>query len=379
MARLYDTNSAETNKLWSRRLWHEYRIGDAVFNPKIGLTGSDPTKSAFVYIDDLEKAEGDRVRTILALQMDDVPGTLGDEVLEGKEDDITTATFDLVIDQIRHGVRTAGRMNRQRVTFNTMEIAKSRLRDWWKNRRAVMAVNHLCGNTRQSNLRYTGNNTPQAPDDKHIYRVGQGLGASNDETVGADDTALMDFDVIDELVTIAEQSDPPIAPFQIDGGEYYGLLMHPDCIADLRNVNSQWYDIMTKALQGGQFAGNPLFTRALGMWRGCLIFSEPHIVRGTNSSTAAAVDTARRNVFIGAGSLVMAYGRRQKGQKEQMYWHSGSWDHGDKYYASAASILGFASPYFTLDGTQRDYAKIVVTAYTTSRINDAKDLHQKYA
>jgi N4-gp56 family major capsid protein len=379
MARFYDASSNETVKLWSRKLWVEHRKADAIYNPKLGFTGDDWKSNAFVMVDDAEKTEGDRIRTTMVFQLGDAPGVIGDEVLEGKEDSLDSTTYDLNIDQVRHGVQTGGRMNRQRVAFDTLETAKGLLRDWWKNRRAVMAVNHLCGNSRQTNKRFTGNNTPNEPDTNHIYRINQGLGASNDQTVGADSTALMDLDVIDELVTIAEQLTPPIAPYVVDDNEYYGLLLHPNQMADLRKTSSQWYDVMKAALQGGESNKNPLFTRASGKWRNVLIFVEPHIVQGKDSGTGAAVTGTRRAVFFGAGCLVMGYGRREKGAEEQFYWHSGTWDHGDKYYASAAAVLGFGSPRFTVAGTPRDYGKIVVVSSSADRVTGSGDLHQKYA
>ena len=129
---------------------------------------------------------------------------------------------------------------------------------------------------------------------------------------------------------------------------------------------------------GGEVRNNPFFSRALGKWGNVLIFREPHIVRGTHSSTAAAVDNSRRCVFFGAGALTMGYGRREKGAEEQFYWHSGTWDHGDKYYASAACVCGFGSPRFTVSGTARDYGKIVVTCYSRERVAASDDLHQVY-
>lgn len=382
MARYYDASSNETVKLWSRKLWVEHRKSDAIYNTKLrGLAGEDWKKNAFVTLDEAEKSEGDRIRTTMAFQLTSSPGVIGDEVLEGKEASPDTSTFDFLIDQVRQGVQTGGRMNRQRVTFDVLEVAKGLLRDWWKDRRAVMAINHLCGNTRQTNIKYNGNNAPQAPDDLHHYHVGYGMvatGSGTDELVGADATLMFDLNIIDELVTIAEQLTPPIAPFEIDGNEYYGILVHPNVMGDLRKTSSQWYDVMKAALQGGEARNNPFFTRAEGKWRNTLIFTEPHIVRGTNSTTAAAVTNTRRNVFFGAGALAVGYGRRERGAEEQFYWHSGTWDHGDKYYASAAAIVGAKCPRFTISGTARDYGKIVVTSYSADRVSGSADLHQLY-
>lgn len=373
MAAYYDANSAETVKLWSKRLWSEHRVADSVFNPKLGLTGDDPDTNAFVLIDNMQKTEGDEVTIPIVLELDGATtrGTIGDEILEGKEAEITTSTMKMKIDEARIGVRTRGRMNNQRVTFDTFEVSKKKLSNLWKQRRAVCAINHLCGNTTQTDLAYTGLNTVQAADSQHIYRVNQGLGASDDQTVKADTTAKFDVNVIDELVTIAEQVTVPIAPFMLGGNPYYGMFVHPNQIRDLRNKSSQHYAAMLAALQGGRIDGNPLFTRAIGMWRNVLLFSEPYLTQGIHSSTGAYQSDTRRAVFFGAGALAIAYGRHDSGSKEHFRWYSGSWDHGAKYYASASMIWGVKAPRYTIAGTARDYGKIVVTTYAKEAISGA--------
>ena len=375
MAEYYDTGDPETVKLWSKKLWREFRKADAVFDPKNGFIGEDYTANPFVMIDEAENSAGDRVRTNFIQQLEG-RGVIGDAVLEGKEEPPVTSTHDIVIDEQIHGVKTRGKMSQQRVTFDAMKEAKNLLRDWWKRRRAVSVVNHLCGYTVQTDLAYSGLNAPQAPDDQHIYRINQGLGTSNDQTVAADTTATFDVPIVDELVTIAELLTPPIAPFVIDGNEYYGFLLHPDVVADLRDANAEWYKTMQNALQGGQVRNNPIFNRALGMWRNVLFFSEPRITQGVNSSTGATVANTRRCVFFGAGAMQIAYGRRERGSEEHYSWHNGTWDHGRKYYASAGMIWGCNATRFTINGTARDYGKIVVTAYSAPRLTGLVNIDQ---
>lgn len=375
MAELYLPTSPETAKLWSKRLWSEYRIADAVWNEKHGFVGNNPDENPFCVIDDPSRSVGDEVTITLSLQLSG-RGVIGDDVLEGKEIPIETETFRFKIDEQVQGVKTRGRMNAQRVHFDTLEEGKRKLKDWWKTRRAVTVVNHLCGYTAQSDLAYTGNNAVAAPDSLHIYRQGSGLGAGDDQTVGADNTRKFSIEQLDELVTIAEQLPIPIRPFIIGGNPYYGYLVHPNAVADLRDTSGKWFDVMKSALSGGKFDGNPIFTRALGMWRNVLLFSEPHITRGVHSGTGASVDNARRNVFFGAGAIVIGYGRFDRGGKEHFRWYNGTWDHGRKYYASAGMVWGVKATRFNDNGTARDYGKIVHTVYAADRVANLGDVGQ---
>lgn len=380
MAEFYDINDQSTNKLWSKELWSQFRHSDAVFDDRHGFLGKDPDSNAFVLVDDMMKSTGDEVTITIRHQVAPSRGVIGDEVLEGKEFSITTKPFKFHIDDQLHGWQSRGIMNGQRVKFDTLEESKNGLLDWWKTRRAVAAVNHLCSNTRQTDVAYTGLNAVQAIDTGHIYRVNQGLGASNDQTVGADATAKFDVNIIDDLVTIAESSDVPIKPFMFKGAPHYGMFIHPYSAADLRASSSKWYDVMKSALQGGYLDDNPLFTRAMGVWRNVIIFVEPYIVQGTHSGTSAAVSNSRRNVFFGAGALALAYGRTERGTLEHFRWHNGTWDHGRKFYGSAGCVWGMAAPRFEdPDGTTRANGRIICTCYSLERITSSyPDKGQSY-
>lgn len=369
MAEYYDITAPETTKLWSKQFWRVFRKSDAIWDPKFGFVGKDYETSPIVEVDDFEKSAGDEVTIPLGFQFGG-DGVVGDQVLEGNEEAIDTQTFKFKIDDQAHGWRSRGIMSGQRVRFDIVKESMNFLKDWWKSRRAVSAVNHLCGNTRQTNMAFTANNTPQAPDTNHIYRLGAagGLGVGDDATVGGDTTAKFDLNILSKLITISESLQVPIRPFIYKGNPYYGCFVHPFVVEDLIATGTQWYDIMTKALQGGARDGNPLFTRALGMWRNVLIFVEPHLVQGTSNAGAAVANT-RRCVFFGAGALAMAYGRQERGTFEKMRWHSGTYDHGRKYYGSAGMVWGMKSPRHTINGTARDYGKIVFTVYTQDRLS----------
>src|ERR1700759_1580462 len=65
---------------------------------------------------ELNKAEGDRIRFGLRNQLQG-GGVQGDNTLEGNEESLETAYQDIIIDQLRHAVRSKGKMSEQRVPF----------------------------------------------------------------------------------------------------------------------------------------------------------------------------------------------------------------------------------------------------------------------
>ena len=58
--------------------------------------------------DDTSKGAGDRIRTILRMQLTG-RGIQGDGTLEGNEEALVTYTDNVLIDQLRHAVRSGGR------------------------------------------------------------------------------------------------------------------------------------------------------------------------------------------------------------------------------------------------------------------------------
>lgn len=367
MAEFYLADDPSTQKLWGRKVWRGYRRGDAFWDEKNGLVGTDETRHPIVMLDDFEKGPGDELTQTFIHQIGG-RGVVGDEQLEGKETTIDSVTFKMKVDSLAHAVRTRGRMNGQRVHFKPMEEAENMLREWAKKRRSVGMINHLCGNSRQTDLAYTWNNTVSEPDSEHIYRINQGLGSSNDQTVGADNTAKLTIGLIDTLLDYAESSTPPLLPFYIDGNPYYGMIIHPWSASDLR-ASTDYKDIQTAALQGGLITKNPIFTRANGVYRNVIILTDHHVPQGKHSGTGAAVANTRRNVFFGAGAVAMGYGRPVPGEDgDHMKWTKATWDFGRKFGAAVELCAGMKSINFKdPTGTVRDLGRIVVTTYTQDR------------
>ncbi len=363
----YDTTDPETVKLWAKKVWYDWRLSSSFFNPKYKFVGDDPETNPIVEINDFEGGPGDEI-TYTLLHLIGGRGAIGAEQLEGRGQVQDSSTFKMKVDILRQEVKVPGALiNPQRVPWKVMKETSRALRAWFDERREVIVANHMCGNSRQTDLAYTGLNTVNEPDTQHIYRVGLGLGTSNDQSLTSSN--VFDVDIIPELINIAETQTPPMKPWVLNGNPYWGLWLHPNVIQQLRKTSTKWYDEAKAALQGGMVQGNPIFSRALGMKHNVLIFSEPKITQGKNSSTGLPVSNTRRNVFFGAGALMMGYGVLSKsGDGDRLSWSSAATDHGMKLFTAATMCMGAKTIRAAdLTNTARDLGRIVVVSYAAEQ------------
>ena len=86
----YGVNDAEAVKLWSRKTMHE-----ALKMTYVSRFIGEDSNSIVVMQDDLQKGPGDRIRTVLRMQLTGA-GVQGDNTLEGNEEALVTYTDQLV-------------------------------------------------------------------------------------------------------------------------------------------------------------------------------------------------------------------------------------------------------------------------------------------
>lgn len=89
-----------------------------------------PTSASIIQVrDETSKSAGDKITYGLRMQLSG-NGVIGDGTLEGSEEALTTFSDAVIVNQLRHAVRSAGRMTQQRVPFVIRDEALSGLRDW---------------------------------------------------------------------------------------------------------------------------------------------------------------------------------------------------------------------------------------------------------
>jgi N4-gp56 family major capsid protein len=316
-----------------------------------------PTSASVIQIkDETQKSAGDKVTYGLRMQLSGA-GVIGDGTLEGSEESLTTYSDAVVINQLRHAVRSAGRMSQQRVPFNIRDEALSGLRDWWTDRIDFSGFNQLCGYMPQTDTRYTGLQTVTAPDTNHIKTMHSSAG---DENITSSDTITLL--IFDKAVEAARTLSPAIRPVMVGGKPFYVSFIHPYQVTDLRTSSStgQWLDIQKAAMTGGEVEDNPIFDGSLGVYNGVILHSDYRVTQGSNSSTNAAITTVRRGLFAGAQAGMCAFGRDSG--PERYTWVEELFDYENELGVSAGLIWGLKKTVFN----SLDYATIVLSSYATT-------------
>lgn len=344
----WGVGSPEAVKLWSRKLFQEAL--SQTYAKRFMGKGSG---SLCQIVEDTSKGPGDRVRVTLRMLLSGA-GIEGDGTLEGNEEALTTYTDNVLIDQLRHAVRSGGKMSEQRIPFSVREEARAGLTDWWADRIDTAFFNQLAGNTAQTDTRYTGHNVTAAPSTNRFFRAGDGstgavgniiaATATSESTLGSH-TASAQFKLthIDHLVKEAKSPSgdaPIIRPVRQGSGEYYVMFLAPEQVIDLKTRATAgevtWYDAQKAAMQGGRVDNNPIFTGALGIYNNVVLHESTRVPFAANGTTT--VTDAKRAIFCGAQASAMAFGRGFG--PSRMSWTEELFDYRNQLGVSAGMISG---------------------------------------
>lgn len=350
----YGVNHALAVKLWQKGLMAEVLKKTQVQ----AFVGS--TSSSLVQVkSETARQAGDRVTFGLRMQLSG-DGVEGDATLEGQEEALTTYADHVVIDQLRHAVRSGGRMSEQRVPFSVRAEARDGLADWWADRIDDCFFNQICGYTPANGTSRDGNNTIAAPDAAHqIWASG-----SSDEALTS--SHRFSLSLLDRAVERAKTLSPAIRPLKIGGKDHYVCFLHPYQVTDLRQDGAAaggWLDLQKAALQGGQVADNPIFTGALGVYNGVILHEAQRVTPGVNSGSGAPEADVRRAVFCGAQAAAIAYGQNADGQGTARFsWVEEMFDYKNSLGVSAGSIFGIKKTRFN----GADFGSIVISTYAVA-------------
>ena len=351
----YGVNDALAVKLWAKRLFAE-ALKETFINDLMG-TGSD---SVIQIKSETNKSEGDQITIGLRAQLAGA-GVQGDGTLEGNEEALTTYSDTVVIDQLRHAVRSAGKMSEQRVPFSVRNEAKLGLQDWWADRLDTWFFNQVCGYTPQTDTRYTGNQATAAPGTSSQIWSESGTSSDADLDNVGDNMTLA---VIDAAVVLAKTRTLPIRPATIRGRKCYAFIMHPYQVRDLRQASSgqTWMDIQRALVEGGfkSEKESPIFKGGsmVGYYNGCLLLESTRVTQGAVTTTADT-DT-RRAVLLGAQAAAFAYG--QKNGATEMSWVEEMFDYENQLGVSAGMIAGLNKLQFN----GYDHGVIVASTYAAA-------------
>jgi N4-gp56 family major capsid protein len=335
--------------------------------------GSTSTESLVSLRNEIGKDAGDRVTIGLRMQLTG-RGVTGDATLEGQEEALTTYSDNVYIDQLRHAVRSGGKMSEQRVPFEVREEAMSGLRDWWADRLDTALFNQLAGATTQQTQAngtqstsidnaFSGNQVALAPstgavstNPSNLVICDQNGGSFSEASLSA--TFKLNLADIDRVVAKAKTLTPAIRPLKVNGDNKYVLFVHPQQTYQLRtNTNTgQWNDIAKAQLTGGKIADNPLITGMLGTYNNVMLVEDVRVPLASTSAPSSGV-SYRRGVFCGAQAAAIAFGNG--GSDTNMQWHEELFDYQNQLGVSAGLIFGLKKMVFN----SLDFGTIVMSSY----------------
>lgn len=190
-------------------------------------------------------------------------GVTSGQILEGNEERLVTHSNTVTLEQYRHAVRDDGALSRQRAMFEISDESRVAIKDWMTER-----IDQL-----QFDALGIGAGTTVEPS-KIFYRTG----ASTFLATGTAATARNALSAANSTLTLnfisfikawaktgGNRQQTPLRPVKVMGKDYYVLLVHPDCMFDLK-ASSEFQQAQREAQERGK--DHILFTGATAVWDG---------------------------------------------------------------------------------------------------------------
>jgi N4-gp56 family major capsid protein len=330
---VYQTGDALTVKRWAKQMMAQ--VAQTAFFMRIA---SKEDSSAIQILDDLQKHAGDQV-TFGISQLLQGAGVLNLQTLTGNEEAPITYSDALTVSELAHAVLLVGPISNQRVLFDRRKIGRNRLADWYAARVDHGAANQLGSYTPQTNVNYTGLQSPVA-----ITR--QILPSGITDAANLTSTNTFQITYWDTFVRSAKALTSGIRPVKVGGKQLFIGVMHPSQTTDMRQNTStgQWLDIEKAAMTGGDVGDNPIFWESLGMYHGVLLHENSRVTNSVSNAGAAVANT-KRALGLGAQAAVLAFGRGQD-ESQKFRWLEELRDYGRQIGIGVSAIWGLVKVQF---------------------------------
>ena len=229
--------------------WAERLRDDAIRRAFWGarFEGKEGSRKPIIVNEDFTKKPGETIKFNVVSQLFSA-GVTGETSLQGNEDQLALGQFTLTVDWLRNAVSYTKNLEK-RVNFNIAQTIRQELSDWLKRRIDGDMFKSLISNA--SNTIYAGDATTEA-------------------SLGANDH--FGTEEIDRIKLALSRTAIPIRSEGEAGEEeeYYGIV--------ISEVDEYWLKGDSVWNQAQRDAGprdyikNRLFTGALGMYNGCIIY-----------------------------------------------------------------------------------------------------------
>lgn len=276
----FATGDALTQKIWSAFLCKEAEK-DMYLSKFIG-EGAD---NIIQLKNDLTKKKGDKVTVGLRMRMTGAGQTSATTgiTLEGNEEALTFYDFSVTLAEYGHAVRAGSKLDLQRPAFDLRSEMKDALKEWLPDKLEKLLIAALVASpTTNRKIDVSGSGGTQ-------------LTVAN----------------IQKAKRKAQLATPKVRPVNVEGGEYYVMLVHPYSTKSLK-ADSDWKNAQLYANIRGM--KNPIFNGALGLIDGV-------VVHEYDRSNLLATGSTALNLLLGAQAAVLGYAQYPSWLEKMFDYH----------------------------------------------------------
>lgn len=243
-------------------------------------------------------------------------GRAGDNELEGHEESLDSAYFEIEMDMLSHPVTNKGRMDDQRSVINFRREAKNELGRWLADRCEQMNILALSGigfqyntngSTRSTDselkaLRYAAQ--VSAPTTNRHRRISGSTIAAGD-TTAITGTDKLNYDALVDLAAYAKETY--MRPIRMGGREYFVFQTDPNGYAQLvkdSKINGAIVSAMPRAKDNPFFSGAMITVHGLVITEHRYTYNTTGISSGSKWGSGGTVN-GTRSLLLGAQALGM--------------------------------------------------------------------------
>ena len=302
----YSTVSAQVPQLWSDRLIAQAE--NKTFWKK--FEGPEGSSMPIIRKDDLTKAPGDTIKMDMVLALTGAGVTGDTNALSGNEEALKFRQLSVQVSDLAHAVRWTEKTEAL-INYDTRSTALNQLQKWLAGKLDDRIWSELTGG---------GTTLPT------LNQWFAGTATSVNTLADSDTAGRLKLSDISDAKAYA-QSTLKIEPMQTDNGEeYYGLVLHPFTALSLKKDTNYQQAQRDANVRGDN---NPLFTGAIGVWDGVILYSSNRVPAASNATPVQY----GKNVFFGAQAMGRAFAQYPD-------WREELFDYGRSAGVATTTILG---------------------------------------
>jgi N4-gp56 family major capsid protein len=264
-----------TQKLWASEAFIAAEIES--FFASNGFIGNTPN-SIIYRKTDLTKQKGDSITFGQLDKLNPATYIQGDSTLRGNETQVVPNDCAVTVDQYRHGILLAGKMNEQKSAINMRKGARELLKIWLAEFRDYRYFTALCADVTSGR---------------------QTLCSADHATEGTlDSTDVVTLAYLRKVKRAAQNASPKIKPIKYKGKNHFVIVLHTNQFRDLK-ADTEFASIFQNAAPKDY--DNPLFTGAEFVHDGLIIYEHENIRVTTTGAASAKVG---HGLLLGQSALI---------------------------------------------------------------------------